>query len=181
VTVGVRLDPRDPTPQYEQVRRQVATAIASGALASGARLPTVRRLAADLGVAPGTVMRAYRGLEASGLATSRRGAGTTGAARAAPASRLSDGERRRALDDLATAYVTQGRLLGRGTPPCKTPSGARCPPERGPGPGPGVRLGAPGPGLGPCDRSGRRVGCSIPRAACAMCLTAWCGGRGRGW
>lgn len=73
---AIHLDAADPTPPYEQVRRQVAHAIASGALAGGARLPTVRQLAADLGIAPGTVMRAYRELEEGGLISKRRGGGS---------------------------------------------------------------------------------------------------------
>ncbi len=76
MSVGVRIDGGDPTPPFEQLRRQLAGAIQAGTLASGTRLPTVRQLAADLGLAPGTVMRAYAELEASGLVTTRRGLGT---------------------------------------------------------------------------------------------------------
>lgn len=77
MTFAVRLDPLDPTPPYEQLRRQIALAIDGGQLATGTRLPTVRQLAGDLGIAPGTVMRAYSELEASGRIATRRGAGTT--------------------------------------------------------------------------------------------------------
>lgn len=64
------------TPPYDQIRSQIASLIAGGALETGARLPTVRSLASDLGVAPGTVARAYKELEASGLIESRRRNGT---------------------------------------------------------------------------------------------------------
>jgi DNA-binding transcriptional regulator YhcF (GntR family) len=42
-------DPRSPVPPYEQVRAQLARQVQAGELAPGTRLPTVRRLAADLG------------------------------------------------------------------------------------------------------------------------------------
>nr|WP_205835518.1 GntR family transcriptional regulator [Microbacterium sp. CFH 90308] len=58
------------------MRAQVVDEVASGALAAGERLPTVRRLAEDLGVAPGTVARAYRELEASGIIETRGRNGT---------------------------------------------------------------------------------------------------------
>lgn len=61
---------------FEQIRAQLAVLIESGALAEGERLPTVRRLAADLGVAVNTVARAYRELEAEGLVATASRAGT---------------------------------------------------------------------------------------------------------
>ncbi|WP_246169571.1 GntR family transcriptional regulator [Actinotalea subterranea] len=64
------------TPQYEQIRAQVAALILAGGLHDGKKLPTVRALAADLGIAPGTVARAYRELEAAQLVVSRRRIGT---------------------------------------------------------------------------------------------------------
>jgi GntR family transcriptional regulator len=66
----------DSAPPYEQVRQQLAALVRSGALAGGRRLPPVRQLAADLGLAKGTVARAYQQLEAAGLVVTRRGAGT---------------------------------------------------------------------------------------------------------
>ena len=75
-TVDITVDVTSPTPPYEQIRAQVATFIQGGLLLDGARLPTIRALAADLGVAAGTVARAYRELEATGLVASRRRTGT---------------------------------------------------------------------------------------------------------
>jgi DNA-binding transcriptional regulator YhcF (GntR family) len=66
----------DPTPPYEQLRRQLVALIQDGVLAGGQRLPPLRQLAADLGLAVGTVARTYRELEAAGLVESRRGRGT---------------------------------------------------------------------------------------------------------
>jgi GntR family transcriptional regulator len=53
-------------PPYEQVSLQLRMLIASRQLVPGAPLPPVRQLAADLGVAPNTIMRAYDELEHDG-------------------------------------------------------------------------------------------------------------------
>jgi DNA-binding transcriptional regulator YhcF (GntR family) len=83
-----------PVPPFEQIRGQIAAHIHAGLLATGARLPTMRALAADLGVAVGTVARAYAELESAGLVASRRRTGTvvTGAAdlRPSAAQRMRD-------------------------------------------------------------------------------------------
>ena len=63
----VRVDGSSPVPPFEQIRMQIATMATSGVLEVGARLPTIRQLAKDLGVAGGTVARAYRELEADGV------------------------------------------------------------------------------------------------------------------
>jgi GntR family transcriptional regulator len=64
------------TPVYEQIREQLAGYILTGAMALGTHLPTVRALAADLGVAINTVGKAYQSLELDGLVHSRRRTGT---------------------------------------------------------------------------------------------------------
>lgn len=75
-TPRIGVDESDPTPAFEQIRRQITGHIASGALPVGARLPPLRQLARDLGIAVGTAAHAYRELEATGLIESRRGGGT---------------------------------------------------------------------------------------------------------
>lgn len=72
----ITVDDSNPTPPFEQIRSQLSAQIMIGVLADGDRLPSVRQLAGDLGLAPGTVARAYATLEADGLIESRRGAGT---------------------------------------------------------------------------------------------------------
>jgi DNA-binding transcriptional regulator YhcF (GntR family) len=72
----ISVDAASSTPPFEQVRGQIAARIADGSLAPGARLPPVRTLAADLGLAANTVARAYRELEAAGLVETRGRAGT---------------------------------------------------------------------------------------------------------
>jgi GntR family transcriptional regulator len=76
VALDISVDVDSPVPPYEQIRRQIAAFVQGGLLAPGARLPAMRALAADLGVAVGTVARAYTELEAAGLVTSRRRTGT---------------------------------------------------------------------------------------------------------
>jgi GntR family transcriptional regulator len=83
VNAGISVDLRSATPPYEQIRSQISSLIVTGTLSVGSRLPTVRRLAADLGIAAGTVGRAYKELEAAGLIESRRRNGTV-VAHAAP-------------------------------------------------------------------------------------------------
>ena len=79
------IDPSSPVPPFEQLRAGLVDAVSSGELGPGERLPTVRRLAEDLGIAPGTVARAYRELEASGIIETRGRNGTFVAFDADPA------------------------------------------------------------------------------------------------
>ena len=107
--MDLTVDPHDDTPPYEQLRAQFATAIKSGTLAPGERLPAVRQLAGDLGLAAGTVARTYRALESAGMIRTRRGAGTS----VMPgAHQLTDPEKARRLAQLADDYVEASRLLG---------------------------------------------------------------------
>lgn len=73
---GLRVDLASPVPPYEQLRGQIADLIALGSLRPDTRLPPVRQLAADLGLAGGTVARAYRELEQAGLVEGRGRHGT---------------------------------------------------------------------------------------------------------
>ncbi|MDY0910474.1 GntR family transcriptional regulator [Microbacterium sp. CFBP9034] len=63
-------------PPADQIRDQIRGLIAARQLAADDRLPSVRQLARDLGVAPGTVAKAYRSLEIEGVLITRTGAGT---------------------------------------------------------------------------------------------------------
>lgn len=92
---------------FSQVISQIAAAVGAGDLEVGARLPPVRDLASQLGVAPGTVARAYRELEISGLVDTRGRHGTF----------VSDPEmertvHRRRLADLAATYVRTATQFG---------------------------------------------------------------------
>ena len=67
MSTQISIDMSSAIPPFEQVRSQLAALISAGILTPGTRLPTVRDLAADLGIAVGTVTRAYRELETLGL------------------------------------------------------------------------------------------------------------------
>jgi DNA-binding transcriptional regulator YhcF (GntR family) len=100
----VRIDSDSSVPPYEQIRLQYAGLIASGELAAGTRLPTVRQLAADLGLAANTVARAYRELETTGLIETRGRAGTVVSAYGDTA--------RQAAVEAAQAYAKRVSSLG---------------------------------------------------------------------
>jgi len=106
---ALTVTPDDPTPPYEQLRRQLVDLIEGGQLVEGERLPPLRQLAGDLGLAVGTVARTYRELEVSGLVRSRRGGGTRVTAGPVP---ISSGERARRLDELAVSFAVKVRALG---------------------------------------------------------------------
>ncbi|AJC54229.1 GntR family transcriptional regulator [Streptomyces sp. 769] len=108
---GIRVDTTSPVPPYEQIRAQLAALIITGRLAEDERLPTVRQLAADLGLAPGTVARAYRELEAAELIRTRRGAGTRVAA---PPSEPQPPDADQ-LATLARNFISTARALGADT------------------------------------------------------------------
>ena len=72
----IEIDPASPVPPYEQLRIVITAMVLRGALEPGAKLPSIRQLSGDLGLAPGTVARAYRELEAVGVVRSRGARGT---------------------------------------------------------------------------------------------------------
>lgn len=105
----LQLDPDSSLPPYEQVRAQITTMVATGVLAAGTRLPTIRQLARDLGVATATVARAYRELERDGIIQSRGRHGTF--ILDAP-TRATTSERERRLAAAAQQFAVQARQLG---------------------------------------------------------------------
>lgn len=72
----LRIDPGAAEPPFAQLCSQITEQVVAGRLRPGDRLPTVRRLAGDLGIAPNTVARAYRELEADGILRGQGRAGT---------------------------------------------------------------------------------------------------------
>jgi DNA-binding transcriptional regulator YhcF (GntR family) len=98
----ITVDASAAEPPFEQVKRQIAAQVASGALQPGDKLPTVRRLAADLGLAPNTVARSYRELESVGVIDTRGRSGTF----------VSGNQVDRAAREAAAAYVEKIRALG---------------------------------------------------------------------
>ena len=76
VGMEFEIDRASTMPPYAQLVDQVTEAIDTGVLAIGERLPTVRDLAGSLDLAPNTVARAYKELEAAGLLRAAGRAGT---------------------------------------------------------------------------------------------------------
>ena len=100
VTISTESD----MPPYEQIRTQVREAVQSGLLTPGAKLPPVRRLAQDLGLAVNTVARAYRELEADGVVETRGRNGTVVSPHGDPTEQ--------AAQQAALSYVQVVRRLG---------------------------------------------------------------------
>ncbi|MFP8964568.1 GntR family transcriptional regulator [Streptomyces nanhaiensis] len=98
------VDPDAPTAPYEQVRAQIAEQARSGGLPAGHRLPTVRGLADELGLAANTVAKAYRALEADGVIETRGRHGSFIAATGDAAAREAAAA--------ARAYAQRARRLG---------------------------------------------------------------------
>ena len=70
-SLGLRLDPASAVPTFLQLRTQLIDRVRSGDLKPGTRIPTVRALAGELGIAPNTVAKAYRQLEEDGILETR--------------------------------------------------------------------------------------------------------------
>lgn len=114
------IDAGSSTPPFEQLRTQVRDAVSAGALTAGAKLPTVRALADELGLAVNTVARAYRELETDGLIETRGRAGSfvapqgdAGQQQAQVAAReFVDRARRLGLDDASALELVRAAQRG---------------------------------------------------------------------
>lgn len=112
MTMKARLDRALPVTLTEQLKGQIVYAISTGQLLAGERLPSVRSWAAQLGVAPLTVVQAYRELAQQGIVISRPGAGTFVADVAGlRPSRLADAPRP-PLSQMVEGWLRQALLLG---------------------------------------------------------------------
>ncbi len=76
MALWIQISPGSNEPVYIQVAEQISEAIAKKQLASGDKLPAVRKLAAELVINPNTVARAYSRLEQAGLVNTKTGSGT---------------------------------------------------------------------------------------------------------
>ena len=93
-------------PPFEQVRRQIASGAADRSLPPGHKLPTVRQLAADLGLANNTVARAYRELETDGVIETHGRKGTFIAS-----SKLGDSDAEKAAHEYTQTVRRKGLSL----------------------------------------------------------------------
>ena len=101
--MNIQVDTSSAVPPYEQLRLQIRSMVASGALPEGTRLPSIRQLAGDLGLAVNTVGRAFRELENDGVieARGRHGTRVTGGVA------LNNKERLRLVEQAAQAFALQ--------------------------------------------------------------------------
>lgn len=104
----IRVDPSAALPVYEQIREQVVRMAVTGSLPAGSRLPTIRQLATDLGLAKGTVARAYELLETDSVVQTLGRKGTFIAEQRLQPSKDADDQ----LRDAAEVYLITVRQLG---------------------------------------------------------------------
>ncbi|MEO7144449.1 MAG: GntR family transcriptional regulator [Bryobacteraceae bacterium] len=104
-----RLDLKSGVPVYRQLIDQVQGGIASGTLATGDQLPTVRQAAVDLAINLNTVLRAYRELEIRGVLETQQGTGTFISRRKI---KQDTAERERKLGQLAGEFVARAGAQG---------------------------------------------------------------------
>jgi GntR family transcriptional regulator len=104
-----RLDFQTGVPVYRQIIDQVQAGIATGSLAPGHQLPTVRQVAVDLAINPNTVLRAYRELEIRGVLETQQGTGTFISHRKV---RADDSERERQLGQLVSEFAARAGAGG---------------------------------------------------------------------
>jgi len=104
-----RLDLESGVPVYRQIMDQVMGAKASGVLAGGDQLPTVRQVAVDLSINPNTVVRAYRELEIRGVLETQQGTGTFVSHQKVKRDEV---ERRRQLNQLVSDFVARAGAAG---------------------------------------------------------------------
>src|SRR6266705_3152174 len=104
------IDAAHPTPLYHQLESAIRFAIATGKLAIGDQLPTVRQLAVDLRINANAVARVYAELERLGIVETRRGVGTFVKARHFEAARAKD--RDRELRELEDHFLGKAAHLG---------------------------------------------------------------------
>jgi len=109
LTIELKLDLKSGVPFYRQIIDQVKSAMATGALEPGDRLPTVRQLAVELSINPNTVSRAYTELELTGLVETQMGSGTFVGQREV---QRDDLERRRLLDQLCQEFLSKASTHG---------------------------------------------------------------------
>lgn len=105
----IRLDSRSGVPVYRQIIDQVLGGIASGGLAPGVQLPTVRQLAVDLSINPNTVIRAYRELEIRGVLETQQGTGTFISFQEV---KQDEAERKRRLSQFVAEFVARAGAAG---------------------------------------------------------------------
>lgn len=105
----LRIDPREARPIWRQIEESILRWVASGAVAAGEAIPSVRDLARQLRINPATVAKAYQRLTEAGMLETRRGEGTF-VAEAPPG--LTRAQRKAQLVEAAGRLATVTTALG---------------------------------------------------------------------
>ena len=109
IKMFIQIEPQSDVPIYEQVTRQIIEGIAKGEMKPGDMLPSVRNLAADLGVNMHTVNKSYHELEAKGILTIRP---KSGAIIRSAEERVLTPEQLKQIEKNLKPVVAEGMVLG---------------------------------------------------------------------
>jgi GntR family transcriptional regulator len=109
IMLHLQINPNSGVPVYRQVMEQIKYYVASGLLAPGVQLPSIRSLATSLAVNPTTIVKAYSELQHAGVVEMKQG---KGAFVSESAGALSDGQLREALQQLARQLAVEAAQMG---------------------------------------------------------------------
>jgi GntR family transcriptional regulator len=107
--LGLKIDKRASVPIFVQIENAIKYLVATGHLAAGDRLPSVRMLAHELDINPNTVDKAYMNLEMDGFISIEKGKGTFVKN---PPEHLHEDERMKQLDKLTVEFLKAVFKLG---------------------------------------------------------------------
>lgn len=105
----LQINPNSGVPVYRQVMDQIKYYVASGLLAPGAQLPSIRSLATSLAVNPTTIVKAYTELQHGGVVEMKQG---KGAFVAESAGALSEAQLTEALRQLGRQLAVEAAQMG---------------------------------------------------------------------
>ena len=108
----LQINPNSGVPVYRQVMEQIKYYVASGLLAPGAQLPSIRSLATSLAVNPTTIVKAYTELQHADVVEMKQG---KGAFVSESAGALSEVQLREALKQLARQLAVEAAQMGAST------------------------------------------------------------------
>ena len=97
---------------YKQIINIIYTAIGTGELREGDKLPTIKELAEQLEVNPNTIAKSYRELELKGVIASKRGNGSFISANQPSTVTLSDEEKETRLNNLFSRVIAEAKNEG---------------------------------------------------------------------
>ncbi|WP_081792767.1 GntR family transcriptional regulator [Rhodococcus wratislaviensis] len=110
--VDIDIDPDSSTAPFDQLRLQIIEQVRSGQLIAGTKIPTVRALAVEVGLAPNTVAKAYRELGEQGVIETRGKQGTFIASGGDPIRAGAEMAATRYVQDLRKLGVSDEEILG---------------------------------------------------------------------